>query len=95
MTYTISGGANGYKESNTVTFTAKDHRQSYTGHDNIDPSRFYSNNVQVTVEAVDYSTNGASKQTEEIKIDNQAPKVSSPLTSRMRLAASTTTRTRH
>lgn len=76
VTYTISGGANGYKESNTVTFTAKDHRQSYTGHVNIDPSRFYSNNVQVTVEAVDYSTNGASKQTEEIKIDNQAPKVS-------------------
>lgn len=76
VTYTISGGANGYKESNTVTFTAKDHRQSYTGHVNIDPSRFYSNNVQVTVEAVDYSTNGASKQTEEIKIDNQEPKVS-------------------
>lgn len=76
VTYTISGGANGYKESNTVTFTAKDHRQSYTGHVNIDPSRFYSNNVQVTVEAVDYSTNGASKQTEEIKIDNQVPKVS-------------------
>lgn len=76
VTYTISGGANGYKESNTVTFTAKAHRQSYTGHVNIDPSRFYSNNVQVTVEAVDYSTNGASKQTEEIKIDNQAPKVS-------------------
>ena len=76
VTYTISGGANGYKESNTVTFTEKDHRQSYTGHVNIDPSRFYSNNVQVTVEAVDYSTNGASKQTEEIKIDNQAPKVS-------------------
>ena len=76
ITYTIKNGTTGFVESGTLaSYKAADHTQEYTGHVNIDPAKFYSNDVQVTVEANDYSTNDATTETISIKVDNQEPKV--------------------
>ncbi len=72
--YTIKNGTTGYTENGTLaSYADKDHVQKYTGHVKIDPVKFYSNNVTVSVEAIDYSTNGKTVQTESVKIDNKAP----------------------
>ena len=46
---------------------------TYRTHVSIDPAEFYSNEVQVTVEAKDHSTNPATVESQVIKIDNKAP----------------------
>ena len=58
ITYTIKNGTTGFVESGTLeSYKAADHTQEYTGHVNIDQAKFYSNDVQVTVEDNEYSTN--------------------------------------
>lgn len=46
---------------------------TFRTHVSIDPAEFYSNEVQVTVEAKDHSTNPATVESQVIKIDNKAP----------------------
>ncbi len=74
ITYKIVNGANGDTESGTLATFAKDaHQQSWSGHVSIDPVRFYSNDVQVTVYASDWSTNEATSEMVQLKVDNKAP----------------------
>lgn len=76
VTYKIVNGTTGYTEQGTLANYARgSHTQTYTGHVRIDPTKFYSNDVQVTVTASDYSTNNATSATQTLKIDNQAPVV--------------------
>lgn len=73
--YTIKNGTTGYQENGTLaTYGATDTPvATYKGHVTIDPEKFYSNEVQVTVEAKDHSTNPATVESQVIKIDNKAP----------------------
>lgn len=73
--YTIKNGTTGYQENGTLaTYGATDTPvATYKGHVTIDPEKFYSNDVQVTVEATDHSTNGKTTETTSIKVDNKAP----------------------
>lgn len=76
ITYTIKNGTTGATETGTLqTYTKGSHVQTYTGHVSIDPTKFYSNDVQITVTATDFSTNDATSATQTLKIDNQAPVV--------------------
>jgi len=77
ITYRIVNGTTGYTESGTLANLAKEtHQQVWTGHVNINPNQFYSNDVQVSVYAEDWSTNSATSQTATLKVDNKAPIVS-------------------
>lgn len=77
ITYRIVNGTTGYTESGTLANLAqKTHQQIRTGHVNINPNQFYSNDVQVSVYAEDWSTNSATSQTATLKVDNKAPIVS-------------------
>ena len=73
--YTIKNGTTGYVESGTLaTYSAAAEPVStYRGHVTIDPEKFYSNEVQITVEASDHSTNEKTTETTTIKVDNKAP----------------------
>ena len=73
--YTIKNGTTGYQENGTLaSYAATDAPvATYKGHVTIDPEKFYSNDVQVTVEATDHSTNGKTTETQSIKVDNKAP----------------------
>lgn len=73
--YTIKNGTTGYQENGTLaSYVATDAPvATYKGHVTIDPEKFYSNDVQVTVEATDHSTNGKTTETQSIKVDNKAP----------------------
>lgn len=76
ITYTIKNGTTGAVETGTLANIGRnEHRQSWKGHVNIDPSKFYSNDVQVVVEASDWSTNEAVSETAKLKVDNKAPVV--------------------
>lgn len=76
ITYRIVNGTTGETESGTLaTFDKSAHTQTWNGHVSIDPNRFYSNDVQVTVTATDWSTNEAASETKTLKIDNKAPVV--------------------
>lgn len=76
ITYTIKNGTTGAVETGTLANIGRnEHRQSWKGHVNIDPSKFYSNDVQVVVEASDWSTNEAVSETVKLKVDNKAPVV--------------------
>ena len=75
ITYKIT--AEGVEETGELaSFTKGSHEQSWKGHVNIDPAKFYSNNVEVTVTASDYSTNEATSETRTLKIDSKDPIVS-------------------
>lgn len=77
ITYRIVNGTTGYTESGTLANLAQEtHQQIWTGHVNINPNQFYSNDVQVSVYAEDWSTNSATSQTATLKVDNKAPIVS-------------------
>lgn len=77
ITYKIINGTTGYVESGTLANIARTaHQQNWTGHVSIDPTAFYSNDVRVTVSASDWSTNPATSETQQLKVDNEAPKVS-------------------
>ncbi len=77
ITYRIVNGTTGYTESGTLAnLTKETHQQVWTGHVNINPNQFYSNDVQVSVYAEDWSTNSATSQTATLKVDNKAPIVS-------------------
>lgn len=74
ITYKIVNGTTGVVETGTLATIGKSaHQQTWTGHVNIDPNKFYSNDVQVTVTASDWSTNDATSETAKLKIDNKAP----------------------
>lgn len=74
ITYKIVNGTTGVVETGTLATIGKSaHQQSWTGHVNIDPNKFYSNDVQVTVTASDWSTNDATSETAKLKVDNKAP----------------------
>lgn len=79
ISYKIVNGTNGHTETGVLadekTLTGTSHRQEWTGHVNIDPAKFYSNDVRVTVTAEDWSTNGATSKTATLKVDNKAPVV--------------------
>lgn len=79
ITYKIVNGTNGHTETGVLadekTLTGTSHRQEWTGHVNIDPAKFYSNDVRVTVTAEDWSTNGTTSKTATLKVDNKAPVV--------------------
>ena len=76
ITYQIVNGTTGYTESGILaTFNRTEHTQSWSGHVSIDPNAFYSNDVQITVSATDWSTNDATSETQSIKVDNKAPVV--------------------
>ena len=79
ITYKIVNGTNGHTETGVLadekTLTGTSHRQEWTGHVNIDPAKFYSNDVRVTVTAEDWSTNGVTSKTTTLKVDNRAPVV--------------------
>ena len=79
ITYKIVNGTNGHTETGVLadekTLTGTLHRQEWTGQVNIDPAKFYSNDVRVTVTAEDWSTNGATSKTASLKVDNKAPVV--------------------
>ena len=77
ITYQIVNGTTGYVQSGTLASIARTaHQQSWTGHVSIDPTAFYSNDVQITVSAADWSTNPATSETQRLKVDNEAPVVS-------------------
>lgn len=74
ITYRIVNGTDGTVEERTIASFAKaDHRQKWTGHVVVDPAKFYSNDVQITVSARDWSTNEVTSETTVMKIDNKAP----------------------
>ena len=79
ITYKIVNQTNGHTETGTLadekTLKRGSHTSSWTGHVNIDPAKFYSNNVQVTVTAEDWSTNSETSKTLTLKVDNKAPVV--------------------
>lgn len=76
ITYKIVNGTNGTTETGTLAELSKAaHKQQWTGHVTIDPNKFYSNDVQVTVYAEDWSTNGTASEKVSIKVDNKAPVV--------------------
>lgn len=77
ITYKIVNGTTGYVESGTLASISRtSHQQTWTGHVAINPTAFYSNDVQVTVSASDWSTNPATSETKQIKVDNENPVVS-------------------
>lgn len=74
ITYQIVNGTTGHTETGTLaTFARDQHTQTWTGHVSIDPEAFYSNDVQVTVTASDWSTNQAVSETKTLKVDYKAP----------------------
>lgn len=76
ITYKIVNGTNGAAENGTLAeLTKASHKQQWTGHMTIDPDKFYSNDVQVTVYAEDWSANRATSEKISIKVDNKAPVV--------------------
>ncbi|MBS6194851.1 MAG: Ig-like domain repeat protein [Clostridiales bacterium] len=76
VTYRIVNGTTGATEENTTVFSKEEHKQSWSGHISIDPEKFYSNDVSVTVTANDWSTNEQTSETKTLKVDNKAPIVS-------------------
>ncbi|MBO6159775.1 MAG: Ig-like domain repeat protein [Firmicutes bacterium] len=77
ITYRIVNGTTGTEETGTLaSFTKGSHEQRWSGHVAIDPAKFYSNDVQITVTASDFSTNGITSETQTLKVDNEAPVVS-------------------
>lgn len=78
ITYKIVNGTTGVTETGTLAAfnNSNDHVQSWNGHLSIDPAKFYSNDVQVTVTASDWSTNETASKTKTLQIDNKAPIVS-------------------
>ena len=77
IAYTIVNGTTGAIENGTLLSTGRgSHTQTWSGHVSIDPNRFYSNDVRITVTASDWSTNQAVSETKTLMIDNQAPVVS-------------------
>ncbi len=76
VTYRIVNGTTGAEETGTlIAYTNTEHVQSWTGHVGINPEIFYSNDVQITVTASDWSTNEATSETAALKVDNKAPVV--------------------
>lgn len=76
ITYQIVNGTSGYTETGTLAELKKSaHRQRWTGHVKVDPARFYSNDVRITVTAEDWSANSATSQEAGMKVDNKAPVV--------------------
>ena len=74
ITYQIVNGTTGHTETGTLaTFNRNEHTQNWTGHVSIDPEAFYSNDVQITVSASDWSTNEATSETQTLKVDNKNP----------------------
>ena len=74
ITYQITNGTTGVTETGTLaTFARNTHQQSWSGHVNIDPEKFYSNDVRIAVSAKDWSTNAVTSETVTLKIDNKAP----------------------
>ena len=77
ITYKIVNQTNGHTETGTLAdekaLQRDSHTPSWAGHVNIDPAKFYSNNVQVTVTAEDWSTNSETSKTLTLKVDNKAP----------------------
>lgn len=74
ITYQITNGTTGGTETGTLaTFARNAHQQSWSGHVNIDPEKFYSNDVRITVSAKDWSTNAVTSEAVTLKIDNKAP----------------------
>lgn len=74
ISYKIVNGTTGYTEEGTLAAINRNaHQQSWTGHVSINPEAFYSNDVQVTVTASDWSTNKATSETARLKVDNKAP----------------------
>lgn len=74
ITYQITNGTTGATETGTLaTFARNTHQQSWSGHVNIDPEKFYSNDVRIAVSAKDWSTNAVTSETVTLKIDNKAP----------------------
>ena len=75
ITYKITAGSV-EETSELASYTKGSHTQEFKGHVDIDPEKFYSNDVQVTVTASDFSTNEATSETKTLKIDSKAPVVS-------------------
>lgn len=73
ITYKIVNGTTGYEEEVTASIDKSAHQQEYKKHISIDPEKFYSNDVQITVTATDWSTNPKVSETAKMKIDNKAP----------------------
>lgn len=74
ISYKIVGGTTGYVETGVlVSFDRVAHQAEWTGHVNINPELFYSNDVWVTVTVSDWSTNETTSETTTLKIDNKAP----------------------
>lgn len=74
ITYQIVNGTTGATETGTLASIGREqHQQTWTGHVSINPERFYSNDVRITVSASDWSTNDAVSETATLKIDNKAP----------------------
>lgn len=74
ITYQIVNGTTGATETGTLASISRDsHQQTWTGHVSINPEKFYSNDVRVTVNASDWSTNEAVSETATLKVDNKAP----------------------
>lgn len=76
ITYKIVNGTNGNTETGTLAeITKAAHKQEWTGHVDIDPNTFCSNDVQVTVYAEDWSANTATSEKIRMKVDSKAPVV--------------------
>lgn len=76
ITYKIVNGSDGYTEAGTLAAMDRGaHQQSWSGHVDIHPELFYSNDVRITVTASDWSANTASQASAPMRVDNQAPLV--------------------
>ena len=72
----IMDNTSGTTETKTLAEIPKTARkQCWSGHIAIDPSRFTSNDIQVTVYAQDWSGHTVVSAEKHLKIDNKAPKV--------------------
>ena len=76
VTYRIVNGTNGYTKAGILAeWKETAHRQQWTGHVGIDPIKFYSNDVRITVSAEDWSGNAATSGEIHMKVDSKAPAV--------------------
>lgn len=74
ISYKIVNGTTGAAEEGVLaSFEKTDHKPTWTGHVSVDPEKFYSNDVQITVTASDWSANEKTSETAKMKIDNKAP----------------------
>lgn len=76
ITYKIVNGTNGYTETGTLAeWKRTEHRQRWTGQVSVDPGRFYSNDVRVTVGAEDWSANCGVSEEISLQVDGRPPVV--------------------